>query len=123
MELGSLNYVIRYKPGRIHQNADCLSRIKIAHIHANDEIKEICIEQAKDPFCIHIRNLLDKGELSATHTENWPFWAKEIEFYEVREGVLYRKESPTAKRKKGRAPALSYEIFTRRPYGRPPCIL
>ena len=32
VELGSLNCVIRYKPGRIHQNADCLSRIKIAHV-------------------------------------------------------------------------------------------
>jgi hypothetical protein len=52
--------------------------------------------------CAYIRNFLDKGEPSTAHTENWPIWAKEIEFYEVREGVLYRKEIPSSKRKKGR---------------------
>jgi hypothetical protein len=102
VELGSLNYTIQYKPGRIHQNADCLSRLKIANVHARDELKEICAQKAQDPLCIHIRNFFDKGSLTEKHTNEYPIWAKEIELYEVIERVLYRKEIPTRKRKQNR---------------------
>jgi hypothetical protein len=34
--LSAVNYKIRYRPGRIHQNADCLSRLKVASIQTVD---------------------------------------------------------------------------------------
>jgi hypothetical protein len=45
---------------------------------------------------------LDKELLTEKHTNEYPIWAKEISLYEVMEGVLYRKEIQTKKRKQNR---------------------
>ena len=34
--LAGVNYKIKYRPGKIHQNADCLSRIRIASIQTDN---------------------------------------------------------------------------------------
>ena len=31
--LGNLKYIVQYRPGRVNENADCLSRIHIAVVH------------------------------------------------------------------------------------------
>lgn len=100
IQLASTNYRIQYKPGRVHQNADCLSRIKVAVIQEKGKQKEICLKQAEDPLCIHIRNYLDNGELTEEHQVNNPVWVKEIEFYQVIDGVLYRKDFSTKTKKR-----------------------
>ena len=58
--LSAVNYKIRYRPGRIHQNADCLSRLKVASIQTVDipRLPEIVKQQRTDETCVMIRNYL-----------------------------------------------------------------
>ena len=100
IRLASTNYKIKYRPGRIHQNADCLSRLKIANVQLADQNIEICIKQAADPLCMEIRDYLDNGNLSPENEEKMPIWAKEIEFYRVIKGILFRCEPATKKSKR-----------------------
>ena len=100
IRLASTNYKIKYRPGRIHQNADCLSRLKIANVQLADQNMEICIKQAADPLCMEIRDYLDNGNLSPENEEKMPIWAKEIEFYRVIKGILFRCEPATKKSKR-----------------------
>ncbi|KAK4023551.1 hypothetical protein OUZ56_008956 [Daphnia magna] len=39
--LAGTNYKIKYRPGLVHQNADCLSRLRIAHIQTNETYPDI----------------------------------------------------------------------------------
>ena len=39
IQLGALSYKIKYRPGKIHQNADCLSRLRISAINLEEKIK------------------------------------------------------------------------------------
>ena len=100
IRLSSTNYKIKYRPGRIHQNADCLSRLKIANVQLADQNMEICDKQAVDPLCMDIRNYLDNGYLSPENVEKMPIWAKEIDFYRVEKAILFRCEPPTKKSKR-----------------------
>ena len=100
IRLSSTNYKIKYRPGRIHQNADCLSRLKIANVQLADQNMEICDKQAVDPLCMDIRNYLDNGYLSPENVEKMPIWAKEIDFYRVEKAILFRCEPSTKKSKR-----------------------
>ena len=81
--LSAVNYKIRYRPGRIHQNADCLSRLKVASIQTVDipRLPEIVKQQRTDETCVMIRNYLLTGQLPTDCQQNFPTWAKEIEFF------------------------------------------
>ena len=81
--LSAVNYKIRYRPGRIHQNADCLSRLKVASIQTVDipRLPEIVKQQRTDETCVMIRNYLLTGQLPTDCQHNFPTWAKEIEFF------------------------------------------
>ncbi|KAI9558428.1 hypothetical protein GHT06_015212 [Daphnia sinensis] len=57
-------------------------------------------ENASDPLCISIRNYLDNGELTAENQEKFAIWVKEIDFYQVLNGVLYRKKHPIKSNKR-----------------------
>ena len=59
IQLENLNYKIKYRPGRVHQNADCLSRLKIATVFTSQTHK-LHEEQQNDPLCKEIRALLDE---------------------------------------------------------------
>ncbi|KZS07329.1 Uncharacterized protein APZ42_028972 [Daphnia magna] len=94
--LAATTYELKYRPGRIHQNADCLSRLKVASIQPEpNNIKLICVKQLEDELCAAIRNYLEKGELNEEKTQSKPEWAKEIEYFEIIEGTLYRHEVPS----------------------------
>uniref|UniRef100_A0A0P4ZJF0 RNA-directed DNA polymerase n=2 Tax=Daphnia magna TaxID=35525 RepID=A0A0P4ZJF0_9CRUS len=94
--LAATNYELKYRPGRIHQNADCLSRLKVASIQpVPNNIKLICEKQLEDELCIDIRNYLEKGVLDEKFSQSKPDWAKEIEYFEIIEGTLYRHELPS----------------------------
>jgi len=95
--LAGTNYKIRYRPGRIHQNADCLSRLRIASINVADLNIDILASQTADPLCQSIINYLDNGILSAADGKKLPIWAKEIELYQIKNRILYRIEVPTTK--------------------------
>ena len=95
--LAGTNYKIRYRPGRIHQNADCLSRLRIASINVVDLNIDILASQTADPLCQSIINYLDNGILSTADGKKLPIWAKEIELYQIKNRILYRIEVPTTK--------------------------
>ena len=95
--LAGTNYKIRYRPGRIHQNADCLSRLHVSSIQIENSDIDILASQAADPLCQSIINYLDNGFLPVECAKKMPIWAKEIELYQLLNKVLYRVDLPTAK--------------------------
>ena len=87
--LAGTNYKIKYRPGRIHQNADCLSRLRVSHIRIENSEIDIWASQAADPLCQAINNYLENGVLSEKDDKKRPIWAKEIELYFVKNRILY----------------------------------
>ncbi|KAI9565040.1 hypothetical protein GHT06_008785 [Daphnia sinensis] len=70
--LGNLKYTVRYRPGRVNENADFLSRIPVVAVQV----------QPKDA---------DKnGLLWEEDRRRMPTWAKEIELFTVEDGILCR---------------------------------
>lgn len=73
--LAGVPYEMKYRPGRVHQNADCLSRLKVAHINclqAPDKVKFICEKQEEDELWKDIRNYLENGELQERYSNKKP---------------------------------------------------
>ena len=60
-------------------------------------------EQEKDLLCNDIRAYMTKGELREENRNPYPSWAKEIELYFTRDGVLCR-EGPPISSKRRRSP-------------------
>jgi transposase InsO family protein/phosphotransferase system HPr-like phosphotransfer protein len=103
IELAGVPYEIRYRPGRVHQNADALSRLKVASLtttQTEEKVNIICDSQNEDELCKEIKNYLDNGILDKKFENNKPDWAKEIEYFEVIDGILYRREIMTKKSKR-----------------------
>ncbi|KZS03455.1 Uncharacterized protein APZ42_033808 [Daphnia magna] len=63
-----------------------------------NNIKLICEKELEDDLCVAIRNYSEKGELNEENTQSKPEWAKEIEYFEIIEGKLYRREVPSKNR-------------------------
>lgn len=77
LELQDYQYILEHRSGKSMQHVDALSRCNIIlAIQDNTFEDNLIISQAKDKILIGIRVLLDKGE---------------NEFYEIRNGVVYRK--------------------------------
>ena len=57
--LGGVNYKIKYRAGRVHQNADCLSRLQISALQPDPDGKDIFRRQKEDSLCCDIRSYLD----------------------------------------------------------------
>jgi hypothetical protein len=76
-------------------------------------------EQEKDLLCRDIRACMTKGELREENRNPYPIWAKEIELYFTRDGVLCR-EGPPISNKRSCSPQLqvvtgySYKTAPRR---------
>ena len=103
IELAGVPYEIKYRPGRVHQNADALSRLKVASLattQTTDQLQHLCEKQKEDELCREIRNYLDEGILNEKYGEKKPEWAKEIEYFEVVNGALYRREISSKKSKR-----------------------
>ena len=101
--LANTNYTVKYRPGRIHENADFLSRIPVCSVRASPTNVVMIKEQEKDLLCNDIRAYMTKGELREENRNPYPSWAKEIELYFTRDGVLCR-EGPPISSKRRRSP-------------------
>ena len=96
LQLTNMKYKIVYKPGRIQNNADCLSRIQsVANISETDNSTPLSQEQSKDPLCNEIKNYLNEGLLTEDHTNNPPQWVKQIDLYHITNGILCKDFLPT----------------------------
>jgi len=54
IQLSAMKYRIKYKPGKIHKNADFFSRQTIAVIEQGDNQFSLQKEQQSDPFCSQV---------------------------------------------------------------------
>ena len=75
--IGNLKYTVQYKPGRVNENADCLSRIPIAVVHVQlKDADDIVREQSNDPLCQDIRSYMEDRILWDENYRNMSDWAK-----------------------------------------------
>ena len=89
------HYTVKYRPGRVHLNADCLSRIR--SIQPYFEITDVPLlaeRQSEDDLCQQIIKYIDDGELSVLNHCYPPVWVKEINLYTMQNGVLCRQHAP-----------------------------
>lgn len=98
--LSNLNYKIKYRPGRVHQNADCLSRLRVNAIRKENLPINIKTYQNNDKLCNEINEYLIHGKLEEENKLKLPIWAKEIEFFQYKNGILYRFEPCTENSKR-----------------------
>ncbi|KAI9555961.1 KRAB-A domain-containing protein [Daphnia sinensis] len=61
----------------------------------SNDVKMICEKQGEEKLCIAIRNYLERGELEEKFNQSKPDWVKEIAYFEIIEGTLYRQELPS----------------------------
>ena len=61
LEIQEYDIVIGYKPGKTHQNADCLSRVPVNQISVTQEWKEM---QKEDPFCKFVNSTIETANSS-----------------------------------------------------------
>ena len=106
LELASYDYTIKYRKGRIHNNADALSRIpkeskeieqinQIQIINQSERMKEL---QSKDEFCNEIIKFLTNGDIE---NNKEPFWMKQIGKFKINDnGLLVREMEPIGNRRK-----------------------
>ena len=101
VQLANLKYKITYKPGKTHQNADCLSRIQTVQLtHDPDPQFSIREQQGDDQLCRQINDYLTEGKLATEYEELPPIWVKEIGLYNNTDGVLTRDFWPTSLKRK-----------------------
>ena len=101
VELSGTKYTIRYRPGRVHENADCLSRIRsVRACNKEDDFPLLAIRQAGDHLCQQIIDYMDNGELSELHRKHPPIWVKEIQLYTIVNGVLLRHYAPSSSKRR-----------------------
>lgn len=105
--LSNVKYTIRYRPGRIHENADFLSRIPIASVSTqlDDPVETgdtqiLYDEQKTDQLCKDIIAYQSDGILWDENSRDIPVWAKEIDLFFVRNGILCRHGVPTSKKRR-----------------------
>jgi hypothetical protein len=96
--LADNNYKIKYRPGRIHQNADCLLRLRVSHVRIENSEIDIWASQAADPLCQAINNYLENEILSEKDKKNGLYGQKKLSYvYFVKNHILYRIDEPTEK--------------------------
>jgi hypothetical protein len=79
--LGNLKYTVQYRPGRVNESADFLSRVPIAVVHMQPkDADDIVREQSNDPLCQDIRLYMEDRILWDENHRNMPDWAKDL-FY------------------------------------------
>ena len=99
--LSNLKYTIKYRPGRVNENADFLSRIKVAAVQAIPRDNDVMFdEQQRDPLCRAIMDYLENGILWDEDHRSPPIWAKEIDLYFIANGLLCRTLFPVSKKRR-----------------------
>jgi hypothetical protein len=90
--LVNMNYTIRFRPGRVNENADFLSQTQIWSVREKEVSDNLVLvwEQRDDPLCSDIRYFLEHGELKDGSKDPVPCWMKEIGLYFIRNDVLCR---------------------------------
>jgi hypothetical protein len=80
--LSNMKFSVQYRPGRVHENADFLSRIPINLILAKPGDNEVILrEQQKDPLCKSLLAFLQKNTPWSENDGLMPLWASEIDFF------------------------------------------
>ncbi len=75
--LADNNYKIKYRPGRIHQNADCLLRLRVSHVRIeNIDIWASQAADRADPLCQAINNYLENEILSEKDKKKTAYMGK-----------------------------------------------
>ena len=95
--LAGYDYKIVYRPGRVHQNADYLSRLRVAAITALQDggcPTTIANKQSEDKLCQAILKYLNHGIRDVENESETPIWVKEIDLFEFINGILYRRAPP-----------------------------
>jgi hypothetical protein len=100
--LANMNYTIRFRPGRVNENADFLSRIPVSSVQAREESDNLVLvwEQRDDPLCSDIRYVLEHGELKEGNKYPVPCWMKEIGLFFLRNDVLCRDGPPLSQKRR-----------------------
>ncbi|KZS10210.1 Uncharacterized protein APZ42_025363 [Daphnia magna] len=97
--LANLKYSIKYRPGRVNENADFLSRIPVNSVRTTPEEDDAILRETKKySLCMDITNYLEHGTLSEENTDQ--IWAKEIELYGIAGGLLCRTLEPISKKRR-----------------------
>lgn len=99
--LGNLKYTVQYRPGRVNENADCLSRIPIASVQIQPEtVDDIIREQHTDPLCQDIRSYMEDRILWDENHRIMPIWAKEIDLFFIENNILCRLQAPISEKRR-----------------------
>ena len=74
LHLQQFRFDVQYRPGRVHQNADGLSRFSVDPAETVSKMEDVYViyaknfvtdewisAQAEDPFCISVKNRLDES--------------------------------------------------------------
>ncbi|KZR96202.1 Uncharacterized protein APZ42_009597, partial [Daphnia magna] len=96
-----MKFSVQYRPGRLHENADFLSRIPmnlISAIPADNNI--MCQEQQKDSLCKAIITFLEQNEPWKKEDGPIPSWVCEIDYFFVENGLLCKHYQPTSVKRK-----------------------
>jgi hypothetical protein len=90
--LANMDCTIRFRPGRVNENADFLSRIPVYSVREREVSDNLVLvwEQRDDPLCSDIHYFLEHGELKDGNKYPVPSWMKEIGLFFLRNDVLCR---------------------------------
>jgi hypothetical protein len=81
IQLSNMKFTVQYRPGRVHENADFLSRVQMNLILARpDDNLVMCQEQQKDPLCKAILAFIRKDSPWNKKDGPMPLWAAEKDF-------------------------------------------
>ncbi|KAI9551163.1 hypothetical protein GHT06_006378 [Daphnia sinensis] len=99
--LSNMKFSVQYRPGRVHENADFLSRIPMNLISVTPEDNNVmCQEQQKDSLCKAIVTFLEQNEPWKKEYGPMPSWVSEIDYFFIEDGLLCKHyESTSAKRR------------------------
>ncbi|KAI9550717.1 pol polyprotein [Daphnia sinensis] len=95
--LSNMKFSVQYRPGRVHENADFLSRIPMNLISVTPEDNNVmCQEQQKDSLCKAIVTFLEQNESWKKEDGPIPSWVSEIDYFFVEDGLLCKHYEPTS---------------------------
>ena len=101
IQLSNMKFTVQYRPGRVHENADFLSRVQMNLILARpDDNLVMCQEQQKDPLCKAILAFIRKDSPWNKKDGPMPLWAAEKDFFFMEDGLLCKHYEPTSTKRR-----------------------
>jgi hypothetical protein len=100
--LANMDCTIRFRPGRVNENADFLSRIPICSVREREVSDNLVLvwEERDDPLCSDIRYFLEHGKLKDGNKYPVPSWMKEIGLFFLRNDFLCRDGPPLSQKRR-----------------------